>query len=189
VSSKHTAQEFRQYQKLVSWTLLSVITLGSLYLMASVSVSLYRRRHPLPAGDQVSASVTKTEMASCFSDLGEMSVAQRKFLERSYHLLASDDADELQRWDEEGTVWRKQWLGVGQRCRFLSGPHPTTPLRREMDAMAAAHAEMGNIQSTYTEALKRFAKDLAPRMGRLHKRLTQIGEAIGTNSSPSGDRE
>ena len=188
-STKHPAQEFRQYRKLVSWTILSVITLGSLFLLASVSVSLYRRRHALPAGQQVSASVSKTEMANCFSDLREVSVSLRKYLERSHHLLASEDADELQRWAEEGAVWRTQWLGLGQRCRFLSGPPRPTPLRREMEAMSAAHEEMGNIQITYTEALKRFAKDLAPRLGRLDKRLTQIGEAIGTTSSPPGDRE
>ena len=58
-----------------------------------------------------------------------------------------------------------------------------------MDALAAAHEELGNIQMTYTEELKRFAKDLVPRLGRLDKRLAKLGEAIGTTGSPSGDKE
>ena len=60
-------------------------------------------------------------------------------------------------------------------------------MRREMEALAATHEELGNIQTTYTEALKRFAKDLVPRLGRLDKRLEKLGDAIGTTGSPSGD--
>ena len=181
-------QEFRQYRRLVYWTILSVIALGSLYLLLSVSVSLYRRRHALPTGDEVSAQVSKAEMASCYRELQEVSVALRKYLERSHHLLANDDADELQRWADEGAVWRTQWMGLGRRCRLMAGTRPTQA-RREMEAMAAAHEDLGNIQTTYTEALKRFAKDLVPRLGRLDKRLAKLGEAIGTTGSPSGDGE
>ncbi len=186
--TKQPAQEFRQYRRLVSWTTLSIIALGSLYLLLSVSVSLYRRRHALPAGDEISARVSKAEMASCFGELRDVSVALRKYLDRSHHLLANDDADELQRWADEGTIWRAQWAGLGRRCRFVAGTRPTQ-VRREMDAMAAAHEELGNIQTTYTEALKRFAKDLVPRLGRLDRRLAKLGEAIGTTSSPSGENE
>ena len=181
-------QEFRQYRRLVSWTILSVIALGSLYLLVSVSVGLYRRRHALPTGDEVSAQVSRAEVASCFAELREVAVALRKYLERSHHLLANDDADELQRWADEGAVWRAQWMGLGRRCRLAAGTRPTQ-MRKEMEAMAAAHEELGNIQTTYTEALKRFAKDLVPRLGRLDKRLAKLGEAIGTTGSPSGDKE
>ena len=182
--TKSQPQEFRQYRKLVSWTILSLIALGSLYLLVSVSVGLYRRRHPLLAGDAISERVSNAEMASCFGELRELSVALRKYLERSHHLLANDDADELQRWADEGAVWRTQWVGLGRRCRLLEGIHQE---RREMEALVATHAELGNIQTTYTEALKRFAKDLVPRLGRLDKRLEKLGEAIGTTGSPSGD--
>ena len=186
--TKHPAQEFRQYRRLVSWTILSVIALGSLYLLLSVGVSLYRRRHALPGGDEVSAKVSNAEVGSCFSELREVSVALRKYLERSHHLLANDDADELQRWADEGAVWRAQWMGLGRRCRFAASTRPVR-VRKEMEAMAAAHEELGNIQTTYTEALKRFAKDLVPRLGRLDKRLAKLGEAIGSTDSPSGDKE
>jgi hypothetical protein len=185
---KQPAQEFRQYRRLVSWTTLSIIALGSLYLLLSVSVSLYRRRHALPAGDEISARVSKREMASCFSELRDVSVALRKYLERSHHLLANDDADELQRWADEGAVWRAQWVGLGRRCRLVAETRPT-PALREIEAMAAAHEELGSIQITYTEALKRFAKDLVPRLGRIDRRLEKLGEAIGMTGSPSGDNE
>jgi hypothetical protein len=184
LTTKPPPQEFRQYRRLVYWTILSIIALGSLYLLLSVSVSLYRRRHALPAGDAISSRVSNAEMASCFRELRDVSVALRKYLERSHHLLANDDADELQRWADEGAVWRTQWIGLGQRCRLAAG---TQQVRREMEALAATHEELGNIQTTYTEALKRFAKDLVPRLGRLDRRLEKLGEAIGTTGSPSGD--
>jgi hypothetical protein len=188
VSSSPSPQEFRQYRRLVSWTILSVIALGSLYLLISVGVSLHRRRYALPAGDEVSAQVSRTEMGSCFAELRDVSVALRKYLERSHHLLANDDADELQRWADEGAVWRAQWVGLGRRCRLAAG---TRPIRahKVVEAMATAHEELGNIQTTYTEALKRFAKDLVPRLGRLDQRLAKLGEAIGTTGSPAGDKE
>ena len=182
--TKPPPQEFRQYRRLVSWTILPIIALGSLYLLLSVSVSLYRRRHALPDGDAISVQVSNAEMASCFGELREVSVALRKYLERSHHLLANDDADELQRWADEGAVWRSQWVGLGRRCRLVAG---TLHGRREMEALAATHEELGNIQTTYTEALKRFAKELVPRLGRLDKRLEKLGDAIGTSGSPSGD--
>jgi hypothetical protein len=188
VSLPTPPQEFRQYRRLVSWTILSVIALGSLYLLVSVSVGLYRQRHALSAGDEVSAQVSRAEVASCFAELRDVSVALRKYLERSHHLLANDDADELQRWADEGAVWRAQWMGLGRRCRLAAETRPT-PARKEMEALAAVHEELGNIQTTYTEALKRFAKDLVPRLGRLDKRLAKLGEAIGTTGSPSGDKE
>jgi hypothetical protein len=119
--TKPPPQEFRQYRRLVSWTILPLIALGSLYLLLSVSVSLYRRRHARPAGDAISAQVSRAEMAGCFGELREVSVALRKYLERSHHLLANDDADELQRWADEGAVWRSQWVGLGRRCRLVPG--------------------------------------------------------------------
>jgi hypothetical protein len=186
--TKPPPQEFWQYRRLVSWTVLSVIALGSLYLLLSVSMSLYRRRHALPAGHEIGARISKAEMAGCFGELREVSVALRKYLERSHHLLANDDADELQRWADEGAVWRMQWLGLGRRCRLVAEAR-STQVRKEMEAMAAAHEELGSIQTTYTEALKRFAKELVPRLGRLDRRLEKLGEAIGTTGSPSGDKE
>jgi hypothetical protein len=153
VSLATPPQEFRQYRRLVSWTILSVIALGSLYLLVSVSVSLYRQRHALPVGEEVSALVSNAELSSCFAELRDVSVALRKYLERSHHLLANDDADELQRWADEGAVWRAQWMGIGRRCRLAAETRPTQA-RKEMEALAAAHEELGNIQTTYTEALK-----------------------------------
>ena len=188
LAAKYSPPEFRQYRRLVSWTILSIIAFGSAYLLVSVSVGLYRHRHAIPAGDRIGATVSQAEMVGCYDELRNVAVALRKYLERSHHLLASDDANELQRWSDEGEVWRAQWLSLGQRCgwtdRLRAGPQ-----RREMEAMAAAHEELGNIRTTYTEALKRFAKDLVPRLGRLDKRLDKVGEALMTDGPPAGDKK
>jgi len=78
-------------------------------------------------------------------------------------------------------------VAVGGAGTTLPADGRTLQGRREMEALAATHEELGNIQTTYTEALKRFAKDLVPRLGRLDKRLEKLGDAIGTTGSPSGD--
>ncbi len=187
LAAKHSPQEFRQYRKLVTWTILSVIAFGSIYLLVSVGVGLYRNRHAIPVGNQVSVTVSHEEMVSCYSELRDIAVGLRKYLERSHHLLASDDPDEMQRWANEGEVWRAQWVSLGQRCRLTDGSR-AHPRRREMEAMAAAHDELGSIRVTYTEALKRFAKDLAPRLGRLDRRLEKVGEDLATATPPPGDK-
>jgi hypothetical protein len=188
LAAKHSPQEFRQYRRLVTWTILSVICFGSVFLLVSVGVGLYRHRHAIPAGDPISAMVSQTEMASCYDELRNVTVGLHKYLERSHHLLASEGAEEMQRWADEGEVWQAQWLSLGQRCRFNDGQRPG-PQRREMEAMAAAHQELGNIRITYTEALKRFARDLAPRLGRLDKRLAKVGESLTTAGPSPGDKK
>jgi hypothetical protein len=56
-----------------------------------------------------------------------------------------------------------------------------------MEAMTIAYQELGNIQTTYSQELLRFGKDLAPRLDRLKKRLDQLGEKLLTRPTMPGD--
>ena len=110
--------EFRPYRRFVSWSVLLFILIGSVYLLTSVGVSIYRRRHAVPVGDKVSVQVTDAEIHSCFEELGEVRQGLEKHLEAFHHLLASYDPAEAQRWAEEGNSWHGTWQALGQRCRF-----------------------------------------------------------------------
>ncbi len=181
-----SAVEFRFYRRLVSTFVLLSVSLGSAYLLMSIGVSIYRRRHAVPSGDKVSAALTDAEIRGCFDELqGDVTSGLQKHLENFHHLLAStDDPAEAQRWADEGAVWREQWKALGSRCRFDETRR--APLRKELGEMAAVYDELGVTRQIYTQALLRYGKDQAPRLGRIRQRLQKIGERLATPSSPSG---
>jgi len=172
----------------VSWFVLSFILIGGVYLLTSVGVSIYRRRHVVPTGDKVSAQVTESEVRGCFDELDDVRQRLEKHLWSFPHLMASYDLDEAQRWAEEGISWHGQWKALGQRCRF--GELPVTRLRKELEQMAAAHVELGDTYDLYTRAFKRSSTELAPRMKRIHDRMKDIGERLNKSSAaPPGENK
>jgi hypothetical protein len=170
----------------VSWFVLSFIVVGSVYLLSSVGVSIYRRRHVVPTPDKVSAQVTENEIRGCFEDLDDVRQRLAKHLENFHHLLASYDRDEAQRWAEEGNSWHQEWKALGQRCRF--NELPVTRLRKELEQMTGAYLALGDTYDLHTRAVKRFGTELAPRLDDIHKRMKLIDESLKKKSgSPPGE--
>lgn len=166
--------------------MLIFISAGSAWLLTSVGVSIYRRRHAVPAGAPVSAVVTGAETQGCYDELDDVTQGLHKHLENFHHLLAGYDPAEAQRWADEGAVWRRQWQVLGKRCQF--GQIRGKTLRKELEEMAAIHDELGKTQQIYTNELLRFGKDQAPRLDRLRTRIEKIGERIAKSSaSPPGE--
>jgi hypothetical protein len=183
-SSIHSSNpEFHRYRKLVAWTSSILVALGTLYLILSVLVALDRQRNVV-LGDRISAQLTPSEIGGCFDELHDVSAALEKHLENAYHLLGGYNSDEARRWSGEGELWRKRWRVLGERCRFVE--RQPGPRHKDLEAMAAAHEELGSIQATYSHALLRFGNDLAPRLDRINKRVEQIGEDLAKASSPAG---
>lgn len=182
-STNPSPSEFHRYRKLVAWTSVIAIAVATLYLTLSVVVALVRQRNVV-LGDRISAQLTQSEVGGCFDELHDVSVALEKYLENAYHLLAGYDSDEAQRWSGEGEMWRKRWHALGDRCRFAER-RPGVP-HKDLEAMAAAHEELGKIQTTYSRELLRFGNELAPRLDRINKRVEQIGEHLGKSSAPAG---
>ena len=168
---------------MVAWLSSIFVAIGTLYLIFSVVVALQRQRNVV-LGDRISAQLTPTEIGGCFDELHDVSAALEKHLENAYHLLGGYDSDEARRWSREGEVWRKRWHVLGERCRFVE--REVSPRNKDIEAMAAAHEEMGSIQTTYSRELLRFGSELAPRLDRINKRVEQIGEHLAKSSSPSG---
>jgi hypothetical protein len=156
--------------------------LGSLYLLLSVVVSLQRQRHVV-LEDRISPKLSPSEIAGCFEDLRDVSMALEKHLENAYHLLGGYDSEEARRWSAEGEVWRNRWRVFGERCRL---DEQATRANKDFEAMAAAHLELGSIQTTYSRELLRFGSELAPRLDRINKRVEQIGHSLSTSGSPTG---
>jgi hypothetical protein len=175
--------EIHRYRKLVARTSWIVIATGCLYLLASILVALYQQRNAV-VGDRVSVQLTQAEIAGCYDELHDVSAALEKHLENAYHLLGVHDAEEAQRWLDEGEMWRKRWHVLGARCR-LADRLPGAP-NKDMAAMAAAHQELGNIQTTYSHELLRFGNELAPRLERIYRDVRQIGEHLSGSASPTG---
>jgi hypothetical protein len=175
--------EFNRYRKLVAWTSSILVVLGSLYLLLSVIVALYQQRNVV-LGDRISARLTPDEIIGCFEELHDVSVALEKHLENAYHLLGGYDSNEAQRWSDEGEMWRKRWRVLGERCRLVD--RLPAPRNKDIETMAAAHEELGSIQSTYSRELLRFGNEVAPRLDRINKRVEQIGEHLAKSSSLTG---
>lgn len=158
--------------------MLAFSILGSTYVLASVGVTIYQRRHPdeRAADDTVSETVTPAEQRRCWDELADVNVALEKHLEGFHHLLGGYEPDEAQRWADQGALWRRQWNALGRRCRF-----PKIDSRRsrnEMEQMAAAHEELGEIEAQYTRELLRFGREQAPRLDRVQTRIDAIGRRL-----------
>jgi len=156
-----------------------VVALGCLYALVSVVVEIHRQRSAV-VEDRISTQLTGREIQGCFDELRDVSLALEKHLENAYHLLGGYDSEEAHRWADEGEIWRRRWRVLGERCR-LAEPRPNPP-HKDFEAMAAAHGDLGDIQTTYTRELLRFGNELAPRLDRINKRVEQIGEHLGEPS-------
>lgn len=172
-----TAAEFRPYRRFVSWFVLAFVFLGSIYLMISVSLSIYRRQHAVLLGSPVGAKPSAAEARGCHDELDDVFDGLQKRLEASHRLLGHYDAGEVQRWAEAGSYWRGQWKAVGERCGF---DHRRGI--KDWEEMAVLHEELRRTEASFTKEILRFGKEEAPRLDRLRDRLARVGERLGALS-------
>jgi hypothetical protein len=167
------AGEFGRYRRFVSWFILTFVLLGSVYMLVSVAVTIYRRQHAVPLGSPVGEQATAADTNSCYDELTDVVEGLQKYLENSHALMARTDPSEVQRWADAGSYWRGQWKAVGERCRF-ERRHTT----KTWEEMAVIHAELRETEASYTKEVTRFGSDLAPRLDRLRTRLARIDERL-----------
>ena len=103
--------EYRRYRRFLSGLVLTFVSLGSCYLLVSVGVTIYRRRHVEPLGAPVGASAA--DMESCAEELTDVEQGLERHLDNFDHLVAHYDADEAQRWAEDRAFWLGQWRAAG----------------------------------------------------------------------------
>ena len=76
---------------------------------------------------------------------------------------------QLLRLDEEGAV-----------TVVRSGERRKGPLAKSWDELGVIYDELKNTEATYTNQLRRFARDQAPRLDQMRERLKSVGRRIGT---------
>src|SRR6476619_2436741 len=159
--------EFRRYRRFLSWLVLGFVSLGSVYMLVSVGVSIYRRRNAVPVGAPVGSS--PSDLQGCLEEVGVVEQALERHLENFHNLLAHYDADEAQRWAESESFWLGQWKAAGERCRF--GERRKGPLAKSWDELGVIHDELKKTAVTYTKELQGFAQHQAPRLDQMRERL------------------
>jgi hypothetical protein len=180
-SSSPTAGEFRPYRRFVSLFILTFVTLGSIYMLVSVGVTIYRRQHAVPVGGVAS----EDEIDTCHEELSDVADGLEKHLENFHHLVAHYDAAEAQRWAEDQAFWLGQWKAAGQRCHFST--RHTGRLAKEWDHLGTVHEELRETEASYTKELLRFGHDQAPRLDRIRKSLEEIAARISAGQPKTQD--
>lgn len=169
----------------MAWFVLTLVTLGCIYLFASVGVSIYRQRRGALKGELVGVPLSEEDLRGCWDELSDVTEGLQKHLEKFHFLLGGYDPDEAQRWSNEGAVWRGQWAAFGKRCRLKVATAPGR--QKELEEILAVHEELSNTERDYTKELLRFGKDQAPRLDRVRERVKQIGERLAKRAAPTGE--
>ena len=178
--SAQTPGEFRPYRRFVSLVILTFVSLGSIYLLISVGVTIYRRQNSVSTGTPVGMEASTAEIESCYEELNDVADGLEKHLENFHHLVAHYDAAEAQRWAEDQAFWLGQWRAAGSRCRFQE--HRAGQLAKEWDHLAVVHEELRETEASYTKELLRFGHDQAPQLDRIRKSLDEIGARLSGSS-------
>jgi hypothetical protein len=169
--------EFRRYRRLLSWLVLGFVSLGSAYLLVSVGVTIYRRRHAVPIGEPVGATASTADLESCAEELTDVEQGLERHLENFHGLLAHYDSDQAQRWAEDRGFWLGQWKAADERCRYTAprlGPNA-----KEWEELREIHAQLHELEATYNKELLTFGEKQAPRLDRIRERLQAVGGRIG----------
>lgn len=176
--------EFRRYRRFVSWFVLGFVSLGCGYLLLSVGLTIYRRRHALPSGTPVGTVASPADLESCAEELTDVEKGLERHLENFHRLFAHYDQEEAQRWAEDQSFWLGQWKAAGDHCRF--GERHTGPSAKEWEALGVIHADLRETEQAYTKELLHFGQTEAPRLDLIRERLRTASRRIGAAStSPS----
>ena len=186
-STPPTPGEFRPYRRFVSLFILTFVTMGSIYMLVSVGVTIYRRQNAVPIGSPVGASASDDEIESCQEELSDVADGLEKHLENFHHLVAHYDPAEAQRWSEDQAFWLGQWTAAGQRCHFQD--RHAGRLAKEWEHLGVVHADLRETEAAYTKELLRFGHDQAPRLARIRKSLDEIGARLSGGQPKTQDSQ
>jgi hypothetical protein len=175
--------EFRQYRRFLSVVILTFISVGSLYLLTSVGVTIYRRQYATtPVSAPPGGVAPADELENCFEELSDVTQGLARHLENFHHLVAQYDAAEAQRWADNRSFWLSQWNVANDHCQF--GTPRAGTFKKDWEQLAVVHAELREIEASYTKELLRFGHDHAPAMDRVRARLVKIGKHLAVTPDP-----
>jgi hypothetical protein len=175
--------EFRRYRRFVSWFVLAFVSVGSVYLLVSVGVTIYRRRHAVPSGSPIGTVASASDLEGCLEELTDVELGLERHLKNFHHLLAHYDSDEAQRWSEDRAFWLGQWKASDERCRY-SYNRPGR-YAKEWEALAVIHVQLHDTEATYSKELLRSVINQAPRLTQIRVRLEAVAQRIGAATTPA----
>jgi hypothetical protein len=181
-SAASSPGEFRRYRRFVSLFILTFVTVGSIYLLISVGVTIYRRQHAVPLGAPIGDTASAEELDGCYEELADVLLGLKRHLENFHDLLAHYDLDEAQRWGDDRGFWLGQWQAAGNRCQF--DKHHVGKMSKAWSELAVVHADLHDIETSYNRELLRFAQNQAPAMDRISNRLDKIGKQLNADQDP-----
>ena len=174
--------EFRRYRRFVSLFILSFVSVGSVYLLISVGVTIYRRQHAVLLGAPIGATASLDELQSCYEELSDVTLGLERHLDNFHNLVAHYDAEEAQRWGDDRAFWLGQWRAAGDRCHF-DKPRPGK-IGKYWSALAVVHADLRDIEASYHRELLRFSHDQSPALDRIRDRLDKISQQLSAEQDP-----
>ena len=175
--------EFRRYRRFLSWFLLTFVSVGSAYLLVSVGITIYRRRHAIPSGAPVGGMAVSSDIESCVEELVDVQQGLVRHLQNFHRLLGHYDAQEAEKWSNNRSFWLGQWQAAGDRCQF--GEPRGASFRKEWEELTVIHFQLRDTEASYTKELLRFGQNQAPRLDVIRKRLESVADRIGAASPPS----
>jgi hypothetical protein len=175
--------EFRRYRRFVSWFVLAFVSVGSVYLLVSVGVTIYRRRHAVPTGAPIGTIASASDLEGCLEELTDVEQGLERHLQNFHHLLAHYDAHEAQRWSEDRSFWLGQWKAADERCRY-GDPRPGR-YAKDWEALAIIHIQLHDTEATYSKELLRSVGNQAPRLNQIRVRLEAVAQRIGAAAAPT----
>jgi hypothetical protein len=176
------APEFRRYRRFVSWFVLCFVSIGSVFLLVSVGVTIYRRARAVPSGAPIGRVASEADLEGCHEELTDVEQGLERHLENFHHLVAHYDAAEAQRWSEDQSFWFGQWRAAGNRCHF--GQPRIGRFAKDWEQLGVIHADLRETEAEYTKELRRFAQNQAPRLDRIRDRLVNVGRQIAASGAP-----
>lgn len=181
-SAASSPGEFRRYRRFVSLFILSFVSVGSIYLLISVGVTIYRRQHAVPLGSPIGAVASAEELESCYEELSDVTLGLERHLDNFQSLVGHYDAEEAQRWGDDSAFWLGQWRAAGDRCHFEQPRAGKTG--KHWSELAVVHADLRTIEASYQSELLRFSHDQAPALDRIRDRLDKISRQLTAEQDP-----
>lgn len=178
--------EFRPYRRFVSWFVLTFVSIGSAFLLVSVGVTIYRRRHAVPAEAPIALLASAADLEECHEKLTDVEQGLERHLESFHHLIAHYDPVEAQRWAQD-EFWPAQWRAAGEHCQFTQ-PRPGRWVR-EWEQLGVIFNDLRETEESYSKELVRFGRNQAPRLDRIREQLEKVGKRIhAADPQESGEK-
>src|SRR5262249_44684120 len=139
-----------------------------LYLLASIGVSVFAKRHVPLQGKPIDAS-NIDEVLTCQTDVEQLFKELNEETFGLQGLVGKKDTDLAQQWEDFSKRWHDRWTEVDQRCRFSE--MRDRGLGADFDRLAWAHADLEDMKLKFAALLRNYIDDQVPHIESIRRSL------------------